>query len=161
MEIYTVAFIGHRYIDDFRFTEENLDRIIEKLLIEKQYVCFYVGRNGDFDQLASSAVIRTRNRIRNDNSALILALPYITGEFKKNTDEYLAYYNEVELFDELVNCHPKAAIQKRNRLMIDRADLVIAYVRRGSGGAYQSLKYAEMQGKEIINIAKMKEEYLD
>ena len=49
METYTVAFIGHRYIDDFHNTEQRLDEIVEKLIREKEYVCFYVGRNGDFD----------------------------------------------------------------------------------------------------------------
>lgn len=155
MEPYTVAFIGHRYIDDFRNTEHRLDEIVAKLIMEKEYVCFYVGRNGDFDQLASSSVLRVRKRLRNDNSALIWAVPYVTEELNQHYDEYLSYYNEIVFFDDLAGCHPKAAIQKRNRLMIDRADLVIAYVKRETGGAYQSLKYAERAGKTIVNIAKL------
>ena len=157
METYTVAFIGHRYIDDFHNTEQRLDEIVEKLIREKEYVCFYVGRNGDFDQLASSSVLRVRKRVWDANSSLIWAVPYVTEELNKHYDEYLAYYNEIDYFTELEGCHPKAAIQKRNRLMIDRADLVIAYVTRETGGANQSLKYAERIGKEIINIAKLKD----
>ena len=161
METYTVAFIGHRYLEDYRFVEECLDRLIEKLICEKTYVCFYVERDGDFDQFASSAVIRAKNKLWKDNSSLIWALPYITREFDKNSKDYLDYYDEVVFFEELTNCHPKAAIQKRNRLMIDRADLVIAYVRKETGGAYQSLKYAERCGKEIINIVNLKDEHPD
>ena len=36
--------------------------------------------------------------------------------------------------------------------MIDRADLVVVYVKNESGGAYQALKYAEKNEKRIINI---------
>lgn len=36
MEPYTVAFIGHRYIDDFRNTEHRLYEIVAKLIMEKE-----------------------------------------------------------------------------------------------------------------------------
>ena len=50
--------------------------------------------------------------------------------------------------------HPKAAITKRNQWMMDNADLLIAYVEPGrKGGALTTLKYAEKQGIEIINLA--------
>ena len=50
LEIYTVAFFGHRYIDDILKVEEQLEDYIRKLLQEHEYVDFLVGRNGDFDQ---------------------------------------------------------------------------------------------------------------
>ena len=37
--------------------------------------------------------------------------------------------------------------------MVDRSDLVVFFVERDKGGAYQTMKYAKKQGKEIINIA--------
>ena len=37
--------------------------------------------------------------------------------------------------------------------MVDRSDFVVFFVERNSGGAYQTMKYAEKQGKEIINLA--------
>lgn len=40
--------------------------------------------------------------------------------------------------------------------MVDRSDLVICYIQHKSGGAYKTIKYAEEQGKVIINLA---EEY--
>ena len=57
-EIYRVSFIGHRRIDRFRFVEEQLDRIIGDLMSRKEYVEFYVGRNGEFDTMVASAVKR-------------------------------------------------------------------------------------------------------
>ena len=50
LDIYTVAFFGHRYIDNLFKVEELLEEQIRKLINEKEYVDFLVGRNGDFDQ---------------------------------------------------------------------------------------------------------------
>ena len=37
--------------------------------------------------------------------------------------------------------------------MIEKADLVFAYVNKAYGGAYQSFIYAKKLGKKIINLA--------
>ena len=75
-EIYRVSFIGHRQIDRFRFVEEELDKIIGDLMSHKEYVEFYVGRNGDFDTMVASAVKRCQKRYGKENSSLILVIPY-------------------------------------------------------------------------------------
>ena len=46
MDIYTVTFLGHRTINNMREVEERLDELIRKLLREKYYVDFLVGRKG-------------------------------------------------------------------------------------------------------------------
>ena len=70
LEIFTVAFFGHRYIDNMFKVEELLEEQIRKLINEKEYVDFIVGRNGEFDQSVSSTVLRVRKNYRDDNSAL-------------------------------------------------------------------------------------------
>ena len=82
-EIYRVSFIGHRQIDRFRFVEEQLDRIISDLLNRKEYVEFYVGRNGDFDTMVASAVKRGQKAYGAANSSLILVLPYSVADMEK------------------------------------------------------------------------------
>ena len=57
LEIFTVVFFGHRYIDNPLKVEELLEEHILKLINEKEYVDFVVGRNGDFDQYVSSTVL--------------------------------------------------------------------------------------------------------
>ena len=37
--------------------------------------------------------------------------------------------------------------------MVDRSDLVVFFVERETGGAYQTMRYAEKNGKTIINLA--------
>ena len=71
MKLFTVSFFGHRIVPEFREAEERVEALIHTLLLENEYVEFLVGRNGDFDQIVTSAVKRQQRRVRDDNSALI------------------------------------------------------------------------------------------
>ncbi len=153
LDIFTVAFFGHRYIDNPLKVEELLEEQIRKLINEKEYVDFVVGRNGEFDQCVSSTVLRVRKNVRDDNSALVLMLPYPTAEYLNNEEYFHDYYTDVEISYSASVAHPKSAIQIRNREMVDRADLVIYYVEHNEGGAWQTVQYAIRQGKTVINLA--------
>lgn len=152
LNIYTVAFFGHRYIDNPFLIEERLEEQIYKLLSEHEYVDFLVGRNGDFDQCVSSTVLRVRKRYRDDNSSLILMLPYPTAEYLNNEESFHNYYTDVEISYAASKAHPKSAIQIRNREMVDRADLVICAIEKETGGAWQTVQYAMKQEKPVINL---------
>lgn len=153
MEVYTVAFFGHRNIGNSFQIEDRLDIIIKRLIREKVYVEFLVGRNGEFDQYVSSAIIRAKRKYRDDNSFHILVLPYATAEYQNNVQSFEDYYDEIEICQESAHAHFKSAIQIRNRRMVDRADLIICCIERELGGAYQTMRYAQRQNKKIINLA--------
>ena len=152
MRIFSVAFFGHRHIDDLIKVETLLEEQIQILIAEKEYVDFLVGRNGDFDRCVSSTVIRAQKNIRDDNSALVLILPYPTAEYLNNKSRFHSYYTDIEISPAALAAHPKNAIQIRNREMVDRADLVICYVESEKGGAWQAVEYAVKQGKKVINL---------
>ena len=59
----------------------------------------------------------------------------------------------VHLYPELERVPPRFAITHRNRYMVEKADLVIAYVSRARGGAYQAYRHALRKGKTVINLA--------
>ena len=153
MRIYSVAFFGHRYVDNIIKVENLLEEQIRKLIDENEYVDFLVGRNGDFDQCVSSSVLRVRKNHRDDNSSLVLVLPYPTAEYLNNENYFLDYYTDVEISHAASVAHPKSAIQIRNREMVDRADLIICYIEHEKGGAWQTVEYAIKQGKTVINLA--------
>ena len=157
MNTYTVSFFGHRYIDNPFLIEKTLEELIGSLLRSKEYVEFLVGRNGDFDQFVSSAIRRCKREIRDNNSAHVWVLPYITAEYRDNEEDYRAYYDEIEVFSS-AGSHYKAAFQARNRSMVDRSHLVVFFVEHKEGGAYQTMRYAIQQGKEYINLADTREE---
>ncbi|MBQ6701677.1 MAG: hypothetical protein IJN17_01825, partial [Clostridia bacterium] len=102
----------------------------------------------------SSSVLRVRKNHRDDNSALILILPYTTAEYMNNKESFHTYYTDIEISRDASGAPPKTAIQIRNREMIDRADLIICYIEHEKGGAWQSVHYAMKQGKKIVNLAK-------
>ena len=158
LDIFTVAFFGHRYIDNPLKVEELLEEQIRKLINEKEYVDFVVGRNGEFDQCVSSTVLRVRKNVRDDNSALVLMLPYPTAEYLNNEEYFHDYYTDVEISYSASMAHPKSSIQIRNREMVDRADLIICYVEGNRGGAWQTIQYATTQEKIIINLAQNQED---
>lgn len=153
LNIFTVAFFGHRYVDDTIKVEECLEEQISKLIDENEFVDFLVGRNGDFDNCVSSTVIRVRKNHRDDNSALVLVLSYPTAEYLNNEKSFNNYYTDIEISYTASQAHPKSAIKVRNRQMVDRADLIICYIEHEKGGAWQAVKYALKQGKPIINLA--------
>lgn len=152
MDTYTVSFFGHRRIDDPLTIERKLDALIRRLLLEKPYVEFLVGRDGDFDQLVSSAIHRAKRTVRSDNSSHVWVLPYATAEYRNHPEDYHAYYDEVEICEAATGSHYKAAFQARNRSMVDRSGLVVFCVQRESGGAWQTMKYAKKQGIPYINL---------
>lgn len=99
--------------------EERLYNIIGQLLREKYYVDFLVGKNGDFDVLASSTVHHAKNNIRKDNSSLILILPYVTAECEKSKKYFEKYYDGIEICNESAKSYFKEAIHsgKGGRLL--------------------------------------------
>ena len=152
LNIFTVAFFGHRYVDNIIKVEDLLEKQIRKLIDENEYVDFLVGRNGEFDQCVSSSVLRVRRNHRDDNSALVLVLPYPTAEYLNNENYFQDYYTDIEISHVATMAHPKSAIQIRNQEMVNRADLIICYIKRKKGGAWRTVDYAIKQGKAVINL---------
>jgi len=158
MNIYTVSFFGHRIINNPLLIERQLEILISNLLREKEYVEFLVGRDGEFDQLVSSVIRRCKRNVRDDNSAHVWVLPYITAEFRDNEESFRDYYDEIEVCEAAAGGHYKNAHQTRNRAMVDRSDLVVFCIQHEKGGAWQTMKYANKQGKNYINLNDQMEE---
>ena len=152
MNVFTVSFFGHRHIDEPLIIEEQLEKIIREIISTNDYVEFLIGRDGEFDQLVSSAVRRCKKTFRDDNSALVLVLPYMTAEYRNNTRSFDEYYDAVEICLESSDKHFKSAHRVRNRTMVERSDLVVFCVEHNYGGAYTSMKYAMKKEVNYINL---------
>ena len=152
LNIYTVSFFGHRYIDNASEVEQHLDCLLHDLIVQKEYVEFLVGRDGDFDTIASAAIKRAIHSYGYGNAHFILMLPYMKAEYRDNEKEFLDYYDEVEVCAESSEAHPKSAIQVRNRCMVDRSDLVVCCIQHKSGGAYKTMKYALKHDKSVRDL---------
>ena len=150
MIFFTVSFFGHREIEDLRHLDERLSPIIKEIIRLKPQVTFLIGRNGEFDEYAASVIKRVQKDDFNKTGELSLVLPYLVA----NIEYYEKYYDSVIIPEEICKAHPKVAITLKNRWMIERSDLVIVYVERYRGGAYNAMKYAEKLNKRVINICK-------
>lgn len=153
LDIYTVSFFGHRYMEQSEEIENRLDKLLYDLISQKEYIDFLIGREGEFDLLAASAVKRAIHAYDCGNTHFTLVLPYMKAEYRDNEQSYLEYYDEVEICEKAAEVHPKSAIQIRNKNMVDRSDLVVCCIRHKSGGAYKTVQYAKKKGVEICNLA--------
>ena len=148
-EGYRVVLFGHRDFSGHRMLEERLPPLLKELISAKPFVEIYIGRNGEFDRYAASIVKRVQKAVGKEHSELICVLPYL----QKDVEHYADYYDTVMIPECIGRAHPKGAITKRNRWMVEQADLFVCYVERERGGAYAALKYAKRLGKPVLNLA--------
>ena len=79
-------------------------------------------------------------------TSLNLVLPYPT----KDLEYYEEYYDDIIIYEAEKPPHFKRAITERNRFMVDMVDMVIAYVDKQEGGAYQAMRYAQLKSRELV-----------
>lgn len=156
---YTISFFGHRVVEDPLRVEQHLELLIRRVLMEKEYVEFLVGRNGEFDHLVSSTIRRCKREYRSDNSVHIWVLRYLTAEFRDNENSFREYNDEIEVCEAAVGSYYKNVHQTRNRALVDRSDIVIFCVQRESGGAWQTKKCAKKQNIPYINVNDLLNEF--
>ena len=138
-----VAFFGHA---QYHKTNEH-EHIILKILeqnIGNASADLYFGNYGAFDNFAYYC--GKKYKATHPNVSLIFVTPYPIK--KKPSQQY-----DTIIYPELENKPAKFAIFYRNRYMVEKADLVIAYIEREWGGAYQSYKYAKSKRKPIYILA--------
>lgn len=145
------CFAGHRVAPCSLLEEIIL--AIENLVRESEAVEFYSGGMGDFDKLCEQAVREIKKRYQEKQIRLNLVLPSYRYVPQK---EHLTYikdlYDDIFVCDASDGAHYKAMIGKRNRWMIEKSDIIIAYVRHENGGAYTTLRYAVNQNLRIIQV---------
>ncbi len=151
----TCTFAGHREVYQSGIAA-RLEAEIEKLLQTDYEFTFLTGGMGQFDDMGASAVRAAKYRHPEKHITLALVLPYMSNRLNTDKAYYQQSFDQIIIPEELDDAHYKAAIQIRNRWMVDRADTVIAYICRDFGGALATVRYAQKQGKPVINLAAKK-----
>lgn len=135
------TFFGHRNTPERirPLLREVLTELIEKRGVDK----FYVGNQGSFDYYVRKELNDLSKYYPHIEYYVVLA--YIHGKKDEDEDYYQTIYPG--------NLGPRRfAIDKRNRWMIERSDIVVTYVQFVYGGAAKFKELAEKKGKEIINL---------
>lgn len=135
------AFFGHR--DAPSEIRDRIKETVIDLIEEKDVTEFYMGNNGNFDRMALSVLKELSEMYPQVNYYVVYAyLPEKGGEDFKHT----IYPEGIE------NVPKRFAIDYRNRWIVGRTDIVVAYVGRSFGGAAKFVDMAERQGKDVINL---------
>ena len=138
-----VTFCGHgdeTYPDEIR---KKLNDTIEELILHGADE-FLLGGYGKFDQMAATAVKSLKKKYSYIKS--ILVVRYINRGFDKELYDYSEY-------PPLENTPKRFAILKRNEYMVNRSDIIIAYISHNWGGAAKTFDYALRKKKKMINLA--------
>ena len=139
-----VTFCGHREVQEPEKVRKWLYETVSGLILEGADV-FYLGGYGGFDRMALSVV----NHAKEAHPSLkaILVLPYLDRSM--DLDAY-----DGSIYPPLEKVPQRYAISRRNRWMVDQADVVVAYVIHEWGGAATTLRYAEAKRKTIMRFPK-------
>lgn len=141
------TFFGHS--DCYDLDALLLQNTIERLITDGVDT-FYVGHQGNFDRMVFSCLLKLRENFPNIVFSVVLA--YLPT--KKS--EYDSYYNFSIYPDGLETVHPRFAIDRRNRWMLEHADYCVCYINHTHGGAYKFACLAKRRGLTVINIGSEK-----
>jgi len=142
-----VAFCGHSKDVPKGIKEKILD--VLKAEIKDESVEFYLGGYGEFDALAAESCIEYRKE--NNNAKLYFITPYNSESYLDNRSVMLSDFDGY-IYPDIERVPKRYAIVARNEYMVEKADLVIAYVNSDKGGAAKTLKYACKLYKRYINL---------
>ena len=145
-----ITFCGH---GDFTATADRENRLLTLLefYADDSHTELLLGGYGNFDAFAfrCGKILQRKH----PNVSLIFVTPYmITDQKMGNSTQKGAEYDQI-IYPPLENVPPRYAIIHRNRYMVEQADLVIAYITRSRGGAYQTYQHAQRKHKKIHNLA--------
>lgn len=151
----TCCFTGHRQIPPGERAEiaSRLERVISDLY-QRGIRCYEAGGALGFDALAARTVIRLRENC--PGMKLILVLPCLTQTRGWRSEDVTEYERIKAQADEVfytAQQYTRGCMHKRNRHLVDHSGVCVCYLTREKGGTAYTVRYAEKQGLEIINIA--------
>ncbi|MBQ8295786.1 MAG: DUF1273 family protein [Clostridia bacterium] len=140
--ITSCAFTGHRTLEE-GITKERVINAVEQL-IQLGAKTFYNGVAMGFDLLAAEAVIALKGRY--SDIKLVVCIPCYGQEKNFSAEDKQRYVDIVKAADEQVMMsayYYRGCMQVRDRYMVDRADVVLAYCIKSTGGAAFTVGYCK------------------
>lgn len=149
--IKSCAFTGHREIGA-DFSKEKLRATVEEL-VERGVEIFYCGMAQGFDLFCAEEIVRVKEK--NENIKFIACVPYYGQEKKYGEENKKRYVELLKKSDEkiiLTKSYFKGCELARNRYMAEQADVLVAYLRKKTGGTAYTVGYFQKKrvGKEIL-----------
>ena len=134
----TVTFFGHK--DTRKEIEPTLRTTLIDLIENKNVTVFYVGNHGNFDAMV-------RRQLEDLSKTYPIKYYVVLAYMPSKNDES----DEHTILPEGIETVPKRfAINYRNKWMLTKSDIVVTYVTRPFGGAWEFKQLAESQSKIMI-----------
>lgn len=136
----TCAFTGHRELFE-DFSQAALKAQIQACM-EMGVTTFFSGMAMGFDMIAVQLVLELKSQY--PDVRIVACVPcleqekYYSDEDKKQYAKLLKQADEVVVLSEQ---YFRGCMQKRDRYMADRADVLIAYCRKTTGGTAYTVQY--------------------
>ena len=150
------CFSGHRRIvaSDALQIPELLSSLIDSL-IKRGFTTFRAGGAIGFDTICALKVLEFKKERPELNVRLELCLPCKDQSSVFKSTERKIYEYVVTHADSVSyasDVYRAGCMHKRNRMLVDGADLCVAYLTSQKGGTAYTVSYAVQNGLEIINI---------
>lgn len=147
---FSVCITGHRAVEK-DITKEYVEKYL-KSLVERDFTTFYVGMALGFDTLCFKILekIREQKKIK-----IVACIPCPSQPERFSFSQKKEYFRMIESADEKVILsqeYTPYCMQKRNQYMVDNSGVVLAYLRKSSGGTYNTVRYANQKGVPVIKI---------
>ena len=147
------AFTGHRTLDK-DFSQRSLKKYVLSLINDGVEI-FYTGMAMGFDLIAAETVLSCKKKF--PQIKLIACIPYYGQErhfSEKDKGRYAAILKKADEKILLSEEYKRNCFLQRNQYMCDRADVLVAYLRKEEGGTAYTVRYFQKNKpqKKIIFI---------
>ena len=147
-QLKSCSFTGHRELQK-DFDIKKLKEVLEDL-IKKGVDTFYNGGAIGFDLLCAEAVVSLKKDY--PFIKLILCIPCLNQEKyynEINKNRYIEIFNKADEKIYISNTgYFKGCMQKRDVFLVDKADIIVAFLKKKTGGTAYTVNYAKRKYKE-------------
>ena len=148
------AFSGHRMVA--REAVSPLIALLRRAIAyayEKGCRTFFCGGAIGFDTYAAKEVILFR--VKHPDVRLVLLIPCADQAEGFSPSQRAAYDYILSEADEaviLAEAYHRGCMQRRNRALVENADMLICYVGKDTGGSAQTMRLAREKGIAVHNL---------
>lgn len=152
-----VFFTGHRHSNVYAEDMHRLNNLLRKLAAER-VKDFYAGGARGWDMTFESMVISLRERyLPLIRLHLVLPCPpeeQMSGWSASDKQQYREILKAADSVETVSEHYDKSCMKKRNERLVELGDICVCYYneKHFRSGTGQTVRMAEKQGKEIINL---------
>lgn len=150
----TVCFTGHRRVAPHNVSE-TVSLLGERIreIAESGEVCFRAGGAVGFDTIAALCVIAETEKYPHIRLQLVLPCKDQTRGWRDgDIEKYNYILSQADNVRYVCERYTSYCMKKRNRELVDGADLCIAYCNKSSGGSAYTISYANEHGVRVENL---------